>query len=150
MGTTNSEAVVSISSIELHVFKSVILQKIQTKSTILKSLAKTEPVFESGNKTLENKSTDDQHTYISKVVGCLCVCVGGSTLLIFFSSLEITTWRDLQCLTYPENALKQKWIHSILPKSSYMKYICIAIERGYIKCLLSSKSWSFSFAHTLW
>lgn len=55
VGTTNSEAVVSIISIELRVVKSVILQKVQTKSTISKSLIKIEPVFESGNKNLENE-----------------------------------------------------------------------------------------------
>lgn len=57
VGTTNSEAVVSISSIELHVFKSQLLQKVQTKSTISKSLATIDPAFKLGNKNLENQTT---------------------------------------------------------------------------------------------
>lgn len=132
MGTTNSEAVVSISSIELHVFKSQLYcKKVQTKSTISKSLAKIDPVFKSGNKNLENKSTDAlrKKKYISKVVGCF-VGKKAHYQSIFFIYFEITTWRDLQCLPTQRTPMKQKWIYSLLSKSSYMKYIRISIERN--------------------
>lgn len=82
-------------------------KKIQTKSTISKSLAKTEPVFDSGNKTLEHKSTDDEHTYISKVVGCLWGWGrGGSTLPIFFFFFKSGDHNMTRptVFTYPENA----------------------------------------------
>lgn len=70
VGTTNSEAVVSISSIELHVFKSqLILQKVQTKSTISESLVKIDPVFKSGNKNLENKNTREKKNVHFKTSG---------------------------------------------------------------------------------
>lgn len=91
MGTTNSEAVVSIISIELRVVKSVILQKVQTKSTISKSLIKIEPVFESGNKNLENEHrcrTGKTNVHF-KSSGMLGWEVGGKkyTLPIYFSSI---------------------------------------------------------------
>lgn len=148
MGTTNSEAVVSISSIELHVFKSQLYcKKFRPRQQSQKVLWDRTSVWVR-KLNLEQKSTNDEHTYISStVVGCLWGKRHSTSLFFLSICLEITTWQDLQYLPTPRTPVKQKWIYRILPKSSYMKYICISIDREYIKWLPSSKSLSFSFAH---
>lgn len=148
MGTTNSEAVVSISSIELHVFKSQLYcKKFRPRQQSQKVLWDRTSVWVR-KLNLEQKSTNDEHTYISStVVGCLWG--EKDTLPVFFFSPSV--WRSQHDKTYsiylPRERLWSRSEYRILPKSSYMKYICISIDREYIKWLPSSKSLSFSFAH---